>query len=415
VKVLLLSYHPPVPPAGDHVLPAHVARLASHVEFIWLSLVRSEAEGRQFRDAMGPHCGRIETVVSPMSAGLHDPAGASPASLWCGARNVLSAAQANGVWQTMASAPTAFYYSSAYAARLRALVAEEQPDVVHFQDMATSTHWKDVPADTFTVWCPVDAISRWFHEGWRTAAGPVERWSSHARFLETRAWERVVIPRFDRTIVVSDSDARWLRDVSPAGQVHTIPLCVDTDYFRPQVVVEDHPSILFTGIFTYAANREALAYFARDILPRVRREVPEVKLVVVGKDPDASVRALGQDRRNVVTEWVDDIRPVTASATVSVAPMRSGTGVKLKVLRAMAMGRAVVATSHGADGVVGARDEDTLCIADSPDRFAAQVVALLRSPEQRQRLGERARASVVAHHSVDRWAERFLQIYKGAA
>jgi glycosyltransferase involved in cell wall biosynthesis len=415
MKVLLLSYHPPLyQDVVDHVLPSHLKGLAPHVDFILLCMVGSLGEARALTSAVGDHCRRIETVVSPMPAAAVGARPMTPAFLVRGIRNILSAAAASNPWRRLASAPTSFYYSKAYSARLKAIVAEERPDLVHFQDMVTSTHWRDVPDRIPRIFCPVDCISRWYHEAYRVALRPDDKCARYGRFLETRAWERFVIPKFRTTVLVSPTDARWLAGVVPGSRVDVVSLCVDTDHYQPLPVPEDNPSVLFTGVFTYPSNREALGYFVRDILPGIRREVPSLRFHIVGENPDAAIRGLSADRRNVVMDSVADIRSAMAAATVSVAPMRSGTGVKLKVLRAMAMAKPVVATQQGIEGLSDVRDQEHLLVADTSEQFIRHVVRLLRSARMRRQIGDRARTFIIDHHSVESWANRFLQIYQEA-
>lgn len=414
MKVLLLSYQPPLYPGVDYLLPAHLKCLAPHVEFILLSMVRSPVEARTLSAALGEHCRRIDTVVSPMPLPSVSVRQASPAFWLRGMRNVLSVSAAAHPWRRIASAPTHFYYSRSYSARLQSILAEERPDLVHFQDMVTSTHWDDVPAQTPRIFCPVDCISRWFYEGYRAASGAFDKCSLYGRFLETRAWERFAIPKFRTTVLVSATDASWLARSVPGATPAVVPLGIDTDYYRPLTLPEDDPSVLFTGMFTYPANREALRCFVRDILPGIRREIPALRFYVVGENPDAGVRALAADRRNVVTGSVADIRTAMATATVSVAPMRSGTGVKLKVLRAMAMARPVVSTREGIEGLSGVEDQEHLLIADTSEQFVRHAVRLLRTDTLRRQIGERARRFVLDHHGMDGWATRFLQIYRDA-
>lgn len=414
MKVLLLSYHPPFHPTLDHVVPTHLRCLAPHVEFVLLCMVRSPVEAHALTGSLAPYCRRIETVLSPRPPASVGVRPKTPAYWLRGLRSVLSTSAATHPWTRIASAPTHFYYSRSYSERLRAVVTEEQPDVVHFQDMITSTHWDDVPDWIPRIFCPVDCISRWFHEGYRVASCVIDRWTRYGRFLETRAWERFVIPKFNMTALVSPVDARWLVESVPGGRVTVVPMCVDTEYYRPLPLPEDDPSVLFTGMFTYPSNREAIGYFVRDILPGIRSSVPALKFYVVGENPDASIRGLASDRRNVVTASVEDIRTSMATAAVSVAPMRSGTGVKLKVLRPMAMARAVVSTREGIEGLSGVEDQTHLLVADTPAQFVAHVVRLLRDATLRREVGDRARRFVLERHGMDCWAARFLQIYRDA-
>jgi len=143
----------------------------------------------------------------------------------------------------------------------------------------------------------------------------------------------------------------------------------------------------------FRPNVDAVLWFARKVLPRVRASVPEVHFVVVGQRPHRRLDVLRGDPAVTLTGWVEDTRPYIAQAAVYVAPLRMGGGTRLKLLEAMAMGKAVITTRLGAEGypVAGGRE---LLLADTPADFAAAVVALLRAPERRAELGRVARAFV---------------------
>jgi glycosyltransferase involved in cell wall biosynthesis len=155
---------------------------------------------------------------------------------------------------------------------------------------------------------------------------------------------------------------------------------------------------------------DAAVWLADEILPLVRARVPGARLTIVGADPPGVVqgRAGGPV---TVTGRVPSIWPYLQSAAVVVAPVRSGGGMRLKVLQAMALGRAVVTTSRGAAGVWNPPEAPTLCVADDAPGIAHHVAALLASPEERSALGERARAAVLAHHRQDQFAQRLLATY----
>jgi glycosyltransferase involved in cell wall biosynthesis len=141
-------------------------------------------------------------------------------------------------------------------------------------------------------------------------------------------------------------------------------------------------------------NVDAILYFARDILPLVRREIPQVTITVAGRLPSPHLLALAHADKHIrVTGSVDDIRPYIVRASVYVVPLRIGGGTRLKIFEAMAMGKAIVSTTIGAEGLP-VTDGKEILIADRPDSFAHAVVSLLRQPEKRRQLGSSARGLV---------------------
>ena len=147
----------------------------------------------------------------------------------------------------------------------------------------------------------------------------------------------------------------------------------------------------------FRPNVDAVLWFARHVLPRVRADVPDVCFFVVGQRPHRRLDVLRRDPAVVLTGWVEDVRPYIAQAAVCVAPLRIGGGTRLKLLEAMAMGKPVVATRLGAEGYPLA-DGRELLLADTPADFAARVIALLRAPERGATLGRAARAFVQEHY-----------------
>jgi glycosyltransferase involved in cell wall biosynthesis len=143
-------------------------------------------------------------------------------------------------------------------------------------------------------------------------------------------------------------------------------------------------------------NEDAMLYFAREVLPLIRAEEPAATLAIVGRAPTPAVRRLADAGINV-TGSVDDVRPYVRGAAVYVVPLRIGGGTRLKIFEAMAMGKAVVSTTVGAEGLPVAAGEHLL-IADEPTTFARAVVRLLRDVDRRRQLEEAARSLVVANY-----------------
>ena len=218
---------------------------------------------------------------------------------------------------------------------------------------------------------------------------------SFVQWQRLRRYEAHVCRRADRVLAVSDADAAALQSLVPGLTVAVIPNGIDTQTYRPPISNLQSPisNLVFTGTMDFRPNVDAVLWFVQRVLPRVRAELPGVHFVVVGQHPHRRLDPLRENPAVTLTGWVEDTRPYIARAAVYVAPLRMGGGTRLKLLEAMAMGKAVVATRLGAEGYP-VTDGRELLLADTPADFAAAVVALLRAPERRAELGRVARAFV---------------------
>lgn len=226
-------------------------------------------------------------------------------------------------------------------------------------------------------------------------------------------WERRVAGITHATVVVGEDDARWLRRLTGARNVHVIPNGVQVPPSSDLASEAPEPTVAFTGVMNYAPNVDAAQHFARNVWPLVRSAVPDAKFVVAGRQPAPEVLALRAIEGVEVTGEVPDMGQVLARAWVAVAPMRRGSGVKNKILEAWAAGTPVVMTSLANNGLPEApvfRD----CVVDGPRPIAKAVVRLLRSPTERKRLGEAAHR-LAGDQSWGRVAARFSTLLEGAA
>jgi len=216
-----------------------------------------------------------------------------------------------------------------------------------------------------------------------------------------RAFEADAVRRADRTLAVSDADADAFRALVPeaADRIAVTPIGVDTDYFRPAPVGLDAESELLTfGTLYWPPNVEGLRWFCAEVLPRLRAARPDASLTVVGAKPNREARELAAVPGVRLVPDAPDVRPFAAGGPVFVAPLRSGGGVRVKILCALAMGIPVVTTTVGAEGI-GVESGVHLLIADTADAFAEAVLRLRSDRALASRLGGNGRAFVERHHS----------------
>jgi sugar transferase (PEP-CTERM/EpsH1 system associated) len=219
-----------------------------------------------------------------------------------------------------------------------------------------------------------------------------------------RRFDRDAADECDHCLFVSSAEARSFRDLNPSAGAKTlvIPNGVDGGYFTPEAgqpcpFPEGGPVLAFTGDMSYPPNEDAVLWFARAVLPGLRTRRPDLRFVVVGRAPGRRLRR-GAARLGVdLTGTVPDVRPFLAHAALVVAPLRVARGVPNKVLEAMAMAKAVVATPAAVAGLRLRPGQDIL-IADTPAAFAAAVLGLL-DRRRAADLGAQARARVVADYA----------------
>jgi glycosyltransferase involved in cell wall biosynthesis len=222
-------------------------------------------------------------------------------------------------------------------------------------------------------------------------------------------YERELVQCYDRILVTSPDDLKALGS-PPNGAV--LPLGVDLGRLPFREEGREEPRVVFTGRMAYFPNADAAEYLARRIFPLVRRAVPRATLEIVGVDPPARVAALGRLAGvRVIADAV--LPPYIDRAAVAAAPLRSGTGIQLKVLEAMASGAPVVGSSFVAPAI-GARSGEHWFLADDPEEFAARVIQLLADRPLARRMAAAARRLVEERYAVERLAGDLERIWTDA-
>ncbi|MEO5824202.1 MAG: glycosyltransferase [Vicinamibacteraceae bacterium] len=242
-----------------------------------------------------------------------------------------------------------------------------------------------------------------------------EIWRRHAenatgtvsRELYRQQWRRMLrfegrtLSRFDRVLAVSEADDHSFRrlygkDTLPP--IDVVATGVDTSFFTPTPESFVRPKHLaFVGSMDWMPNEDAVLFFCREVLPRVRQAEPDVTLSIIGRAPTAAVKRLAQEAGVEVTGTVDDVRAHLGPACATIVPLRVGGGTRLKIFEAMAAGKAVVSTTIGAEGLPTESGRHLL-IADGAADFAAAVLRVIREPELRRRLEREARTLVTTHY-----------------
>jgi len=196
----------------------------------------------------------------------------------------------------------------------------------------------------------------------------------------------------DGVYLCSAEDERRLLDVIPGARTAVIPNAADVEYYQPHPTdpPPDGRTVVFFGLLDYAPNVDGVIYFVQKIWPRVAEAHPEARFRIIGSRPPRSLQRLAGPRVEL-TGVVPDLRPHLAAAAAVVVPLRLGGGTRLKIVEAMAMGKAIVSTTLGAEGIEAIPGRDLL-IEDQPEAFADAVNRLLGDPELEARIGQSARS-----------------------
>lgn len=239
----------------------------------------------------------------------------------------------------------------------------------------------------------------------------IKKFKNFIHYIRVKKFEIDYYRKFDHCAVVSPKDAGALHKYLPNLPVSIIANGVDFDYFKPISRALTSGDLIFTGIMSYKPNIDAMLYFCGSILPLIEEKISGIKLYIVGKDPAEQIERLAINKNIIVTGYVEDIRTYMGKALVYVCPLRMGSGIKNKVLEAMAMGMPTVATPLSIEGieVVPGRD---IIVAGKPQEFADKVVELINSEAMRDRLVKNARKVAEKNYSWDSIAAKYEKTYE---
>jgi glycosyltransferase involved in cell wall biosynthesis len=256
----------------------------------------------------------------------------------------------------------------------------------------------------------VDSVDLHFVRESRGAAYAERPDAADRRALDTRRRELEVYRKADAVIVVTEDDKETLLNVVPNSRVAVVPTIHEVSDQVPGFSDRTPNSLLFVGGFEHSPNVDAVLFFYRDILPLIRRLVPDITVTIVGDAAPKAIRDLGSEVVKIAG-WVPDVRPFLNTHRVSIAPMRFGSGMKGKVAEAMANGLPVVVTTVAAEGME-LSDGVTALIADSAEDFAKAVTRLLTDPALHGRLSTNSRRAVSTRWTEAIAAQRLLGLIR---
>jgi glycosyltransferase involved in cell wall biosynthesis len=219
---------------------------------------------------------------------------------------------------------------------------------------------------------------------------PLVRLYLYLQGRKLRRHEKKWAPKYSVNITVSGLDGIELKSMCPDVNIEVIPNGTDIDYFKPSSDSCGH-GLIYTGGMTWYPNRDAMIYFCREIFPLIKKQIPDVRLDLIGRNPPREITDAAWRDNSIKTHgYIDDIRPYMAAAAVYIVPIRVGGGTRLKILDAMASGKAIVSTSVGCEGIE-VTPEESILIGDTPEAFSAQTIRLLQDVKLRRTIEMNAR------------------------
>jgi len=319
------------------------------------------------------------------------------------------------------------YDSRPFAARLRDLLQSTRFDLVHADSMDLARFFP-LLGDLPIVCVHHDVESELLGRRAALEGSPWRRAYVRHQSRLMRQVEQRWCPRVALNVVTSDRDRARLSEVAPGSRVDVVPNGVDTDEYLPEYRGASRPNepalagrsadanrptaptVAYVGGTAPFPNLDALEFFSREILPHVRDAVPDATARWIGRASASQQQHYSSQYGIELTGYVDDARPLMQTASCHVVPLRVGGGTRLKILNAWAMGKAVVTTSIGCEGLA-AVDGENLLIRDDPRAFAEAIVTVLRDGELRERLGERGRVTAERLYSWDAIAPHMIRAY----
>ncbi|MEE8587507.1 MAG: glycosyltransferase [Acidobacteriota bacterium] len=294
---------------------------------------------------------------------------------------------------------------------LERMLAEEDFDLVHFE-WTQMTQYADLFPHTPKLMTEIEVNYAAHYTQLRVEPHPLRKLRRLYNTLQTFYREVELGRKVDRVVCVTDDDRDYLKGYLPSKSLAVVNTGVDTRFFdcRGEAGIEqDH--IVFVGAFRHEPNLDAMHFFCKQVFPLILQERPQARLSIVGSSPPPQIRQLGGHPRIEVTGFVEDLRGYYRRARLVVVPLRTGVGIRGKVLEGWSCGKAMVATRLACQGI-RARHGENILIADRPEDIARWTVSLLRHPEFAAQLGRNGRLTAQRHYDWAPLGERMSRIYE---
>ena len=393
MKVLQLCLKPPYPPVDGGTMAMNSVTqglLAAGCEVKVLSVcsdkhpVKEQQMGERYTEQTRFEAVHLDLRVKPLAAA---------AALLCGE-----------------SYHVKRFESEAFAARLREILQAETYDVVHMESIFLTPY---VPV--IRRYSQAKIVLRAHnveHQIWRKVAqctrNPFKRWYLKQLSLTLGAYEREHANGFDGVVCISPNDAEFFKQAGCRKKITTIPFGIDVPELVENVSAE--PNTLFhIGSMDWMPNQEGIRWFLDKVWPIVHQQVPQARLYLAGRKMPADLMEAQIEGVTVVGE-VPDSMYFISSKQINVVPLLSGSGIRVKIIEAMSVGKTVISTTVGAAGI-NYTDGKDLLIADTPEAFAQQIARCLNDEEFCQQVGRNAFDLIAHEYDNRRLTQRLTDFY----
>ncbi len=384
LRVLAVSAY--LPHLGYHGGAGRVFQLLIRValkhDVSLLTFVETERESEEVVQ-IEPHCKRVETVLRRAFR---------PVSLY-------------------PYEPFEEFNTDEFRARMEKLLTGQDFDIIHYE-WTQMAQYADLAPRLPSLMTEIEVNYAAHQSQVRYEESTVRRLKRFYDTLQTLYREVEMCRKIDRVICVTDVDKDFLRGYLPSEKLEVINTGVDTQYFRPGASQLIEPnSVAFVGAFRHQPNIDAMTYFCSEVFPLILDQVPKARLYIVGSSPPEAILKLGNHPQIEVTGFVPDIREYYRKAQVIVVPVRTGVGIRGKILEGWAAGKAMVATPVACLGIRAIHGENIM-VADSPGDFATWTVALLRNPDFCLKLARAGRRTAERHYDWAHLGEQLVATYE---
>ena len=304
-------------------------------------------------------------------------------------------------------------HSEELAGKIRQLVSTMDFDIVQIENSSMGLYLETFPPNSRCK--SILMFQNFTSQQYGRVSHVEQHWGRKLRTwinsISMGYWEPRYAEKFDRCTTVSEVDKQLLMKANPRLQVDVIPNGVDIEKYQPLPLPPENvlPSLIFIGKMGYPPCVDAVLYFCREIFPLIRQAINAAELWIVGRDPRPEVLQLNGDGVHV-TGRVEDVVPYYRQSAVCVVPLRAGGGTRLKILEAMALGRPVISTTIGCEGLEVV-DGEHLLIADIPEQFAEKTVRLLSDRQLYKHISTNGRQLVETRYDWDKIAGRLMEVY----
>lgn len=407
LKILWLSHVVPYPPRGFGVLQRshHLVReVARYHDVYLLAFIQKALLAATFpsiesglaeaRNVLSEFCVHVDFVPIPSEERAYG-------KLWLALSSLMQRDPSSINWLK----------SSTMSSTITRQLRQTHFDLVHFDTISLAPFLREVTGNATVL----DHHSIESHMMLRRAAkepNPIKKLYYLQEGIRLQSYEKRVCAKFDANITCSTLDSDRLRETIPTGSlIDEIPNGVDIKYFQPSECQVDPNSMIFVGGLNWYPNRDAMVYFAEQIWPAIKQRVPQAKMDVVGANPPKQVLALAErDKDFRVHGFVDDVRPYIEKAAVYVCPIRDGGGTRLKILDALAMGKAIVAHPIACEGIE-VTDNKNILLATDPAGYVAHLERLFRDALYRGAIGSAGRDLIVNKYSYTAIGSKLAGLY----